>query len=436
MRRFAVVAAAGVVAGSLAALSPGQAVPPGGVAATVQTLPDRSSTRLYPVHDASGKRVGDRAWTVTNAGGNCCEVYVAATPTGRLLEFGGGYPTYSDDRGQTWHRVSPTTPIVNGEGAISAAPGGDIVGIGWDPYGGDHLQSFHYDGESRKWTWAEVPLHEPFYDRQWVAVAKGPFTINGAKVPWVSIVLSNYHRSRNVSYMSTDGINYFQPSQRQLDAIRNGTVTGYLPTKPDPELDYTQAQAKTGLTMLSQYALSFDDTRSCTTHILKSDGSWACYQLPNEVQLRGPMHTDSRGWLHEVYQDAETMVYRISRDGGRKWVERRFTFPGQLVPETWDFKAHGKLGLTAIAAHVEKEDGTFQDMVMRINTRTGAPVLERTYFVGDGNLKSTVGLDATTLVSGKSNRVDFTSVAILPNGKIAVSFADAKFDDPAVAVLA
>ena len=40
-----------------------------------------------------------------------------------------------------------------------------------------------------------MPLHEPFYDRQWMAVAKGPFAIAGQTVPWVSMVLSNFNRA-------------------------------------------------------------------------------------------------------------------------------------------------------------------------------------------------------------------------------------------------
>lgn len=426
------------------ALNAGSA-PPDALPTTTTKMTEKAVIKTYPVYDGRGRRIGKAPWRVTTAGGNCCEVLVTSTRSGRLIEFGGTYLIYSDDQGRTWNEVAPSVPstsrvpnpgprkIAGGEGTVVMAPGGDIIGVGWDPYSGDRLQSFLYSAKDKEWYYAEQPLHEPFYDREWVAVAKGPFTINGATVPWVSLVLSN--SNRHLVLMSTDGLNYFQPTQRQLDVVRNGTVTGYLPVKPDPDLDYMQEQAQTGLAMLSQYALSFDNTRECGTQILKSDGSWACFELPNEHEIEGPLHTDSRGWLHEVVNDGGDMIYRLSKDGGRKWVERTFTFPGEPIVETYDFKAHGKLGFTAIAAHAEKEDGTFQDMVMRVNTKTGVPVLERVYFVGDGNLASTVGLDPLTLVSGKSTRVDFTSVAILPNGKIAVSFADKTYDDPAVAIL-
>lgn len=444
MRRTPLLAAATLALAGLALSA--MSAPPGALPTTTTKMADKAEMKQYPVFDAKGRRMGKATWRVTRAGGNCCEVLLHAMRNGRIVEFGGTYPIYSDDQGKTWTEVAPTAPstsrlpnpgprkIAGGEGTLVQAPGGDIVAVGWDPYSGDRLQSFLYSAKDKKWYYAEQPLHEPFYDREWVAVAKGPFTINGTTVPWVSLVLSN--SNRHLVLMSTDGLNYFTPTQRDLDALRNGTVTGYLPVKPDPDLDYMQEQAQTGLAMLSQYALSFDKAQGCDTQILKSDGSWACFQLPNEVKIEGPLHTDSRGWLHEVRNDGGDMVYRLSKDGGRRWVERVFTFPGAPAVETFDFKAHGKLGVTAIAAHAEKEDGTFQDMVMRINTRTGVPVLERTYFVGDGNLASTVGLDATSLVSGKSNRVDFTSVVILPNGKIGVSFADKTYDDPTIAILA
>jgi hypothetical protein len=140
--------------------------------------------------------------------------------------------------------------------------------------------------------------------------------------------------------------------------------------------------------------------------------------------------------VHEVVAEGGDITYRMSRDGGRTWTESEFSFPLDANIETYDFKANGKLGLAVVATHAKKDDGTFQDMVMRFDIHGAKPKLQKIYFVGDGNLKSTVGLDAVGLVTGaKSYRVDFTSVAILPNGKIAVSFADKTYDDPAIAIL-
>jgi hypothetical protein len=434
------LALAGLAGLTVAALS----APPDALPTTDSKMADKPVVKTFGVYDAKGRKVGSQQWRLTKAGGNCCEVMVTSTRTGRLVEFGGTYPIYSDDQGRSWHEIAPLVPsdsripnpgpkqIAGGEGTLVNAPGGDILGIGWDPYSGDHLQSFFYSAKEKKWSYMEAPLHEPFYDREWNAVAKGPFTINGTTVPYVGLVLSN--ANREIVLMSTDGLNYFTPTQRDLDAVRNGKVTAYLPVKPDADLDYMQEQAQTGLAMLSQGVLSFDPAQGCKVQTLKLDGSWACFALPNEHEITGPLHTDSRGWVHEVVNDGGDIVYRMSKDGGRKWTENTFTIPKDMVPETYDFKVNGKLGLAVLAAHAKKSDGTFQDIVMRWDVHSTTPKLQKIYYVGDGNMRSTVGLDATN-VTAKSYRVDFTSVAILPDGKIAVSFADKTYDDPAIAVL-
>jgi hypothetical protein len=444
--RAAAVATAAVAGFAMAALS----APPDALPTSSSKLPDKPVVKRFAVYDARGRKIGTQPWRLTTAGGNCCEVFVTATRTGRLVEFGGTYPIYSDDQGRTWTEVAPLAPstsrvpnpgpkqIAGGEGTVVQAPGGDILGVGWDPYSGDRLQSFFYSAKEKKWSYMEAPLHEPFYDREWNAVAKGPFTINGTTYPWVGLVLSN--ANREVVLMTTDGLNYFQPTQRDLDAVRNGKVTKYLPVVKDPEFDYMQEQAQTGLAMVPGGALSFDRTQTCKTQLLLKDGTWTCFALPNEHELTGPIHTDSRGWLHEVVVEGSDVTYRISKDGGRKWTEKTFHYPGEPNIETFDFKANGKLGMAVVAAHAKKDDGTYQDMVMRFDVHTTTPVLQRTYLVGDGNLRSSVGLDAVqtvndTINNAKSNRVDYTSVAILPDGKIAVSFADKTYDDPAIAVL-
>lgn len=432
---------AGLAGFAVVALS----APPGALPTTTSKMAEKPAIKTYKVVDAKGRKVGSAKWRVSTAGGNCCEVLVTATRSGRLVEFGGTYPIYSDDEGKTWTEVAPAVPstsrlpnpgprkIAGGEGTVVQSPDGDILGVGWDPYSGDRLQSFMYHAKDKKWYYQEAPLHEPFYDREWVAVAKGPYTIAGQTVPWVSMVVSNFNR--HIVLMSLDGLNYFRPTQRDLDAVANGTVSKFLPTTPDPDLDYMQEQAQTGLGTLAQGILSFDTTSECRTQTLQKDGSWACFELPNEQEITGPLHTDSRGWVHEVIREADEFTWRTSRNGGRSWTTQKFVLPNDMVSETYDFKANGKLGIGVIATHAKKDDGTFQDVVFLLDIKSTKAKLKKIYYVGDGNLSSTVGLDVMTLVSGKSNRVDFTSVAILPNGKIAMSFADKTYDDPAVAVL-
>ena len=438
------------VVGAMLAVIAGLAVsalsaPPNALPTTTSKMADKAVVKTYKVVDTKGRKIGSAKWRVTTAGGNCCEVLVMATRTGRLVEFGGTYPAFSDDQGKTWQEVAPLTPstqripnpgprkVGGGEGTLVQSPDGDILGIGWDPYSGDRLQSFMYSAKDKKWFYNEAPLHEPFYDREWVAVAKGPFTIAGQTVPWVSMVVSNFHRQ--VALMSTDGLNYFTPSQRDLDAVRNGSVSSFLPTDKDPDLDYMQQHAQTGLGTLAKGILSFDPAEGCSTQTLKSDGTWACFGLPNEIEIEGPLVTDSRGWVHEVVHDAGEFQYRLSKDGGRKWHQMKVALPNDMVAETFDVKVNGKLGVAVIATHAKKDDGTFQDVVFKLNVKSTKAKLEKIYYVGDGNLQSTVGLDAASLISGASTRVDFTTVAILPNGKIAVSFADKTYQDPAIAIL-
>lgn len=446
VRRTPAVALSLAVLGGFAVVA--FSAPPGALPTTTSKMAEKAVNRAYKVVDVDGRKIGTANWRVTRAGGNCCEVLVMATRTGRLVEFGGTYPIYSDDEGKTWNEINPTVPstsrvpnpgprkIAGGEGTLVQSPDGDILGVGWDPYSGDRLQSFMYHAKDKKWYYQEAPLHEPFYDREWVAVAKGPFTINGTKVPWVSMVVSNFNR--RIVLMSTDGLNYFQPTQRQVDALAHAPVSKFLPTTPDPDLDYMQEHAQTKLSALAQGILSFDSVNGCKVQTLTPNGSWACFSLPNEQEITGPLHTDSRGWIHEVVaQKGETQfTYRMSRNGGRTWTQTIVPVPGELAVETFDFKMHGKLGLGVIATHAKKDDGAFQDIVIKLDIKGAKPKVGRMYYVGDGNLKSTVGLDVGGTVQGaKSNRVDFTSVAILPNGTIAVSFADARYDDPAVAVL-
>ena len=444
-RTAVLLAGALVVAAAAAATS----APPTALPTSERPFAEKAVTETYRVLDAKGRPKGTARWLVNTAGGNCCEVLVAATRDGRIIEFGGSFPAVSTDKGRTFTEIRPLVPptsdfddgaprqVGGGEGTVVMAPGGDIVGVTWDPYSGDRLQSFFWSAKDKKWFYGEMPVHEPFYDREWVAVAKGPFTIRGTRAPWVSMVLSNFNR--RVILMSTNGIDYFTPSNADLEALTGGTQTRRLTGPADPDLDYMQGHSETRIVPVpggGALSLSAVGRSACDTQYLEPDGSWSCYEAEG-FSVEGALHADSRGWLHDVAVVADEVTYRISRDGGKTWTRRVLAVPGGAASvESFDFKAHGGLGVTAIALHVLKEDDKHQDMVMRLDTRSGAPRLVETYLVGKGDMKFTSGLDVSGLLENrKSNRFDFASVAILPDGAIAVAFVDKKHDDPATAVL-
>ena len=384
----------------------------------------------YPVLDASGGPVGEARWRVVANTGNCCENYLAATRDGRLLDFGGTYLRFTDDKGQSWQEVSPIEPLVSGEGAITVAPNGDLIGMTWDPYSGDHLLTFKYEAATESWTYSETKLHTPFFDRPWLAVVKGPFQIGPQKVPYISILMSNFWQ--DAWYVSIDGLNYVLPSHRSLDGVLEGLDDGKLNLEAEPAADWMQPQTQSSITPMSGGGALASDMdpfdAGVPTFVLKGPGlRWKRFrskQLP-----RGRLLVDSRGWLHNVAVKKDLVTYSMSRDGGKSWAKAPVRLPANHVVEDYDFLANGRLGLTAIAVHARnKAAETDQDLVYKFLTHKPKPVLSRTYLVGNGDQDVGFGL-------GDAIRFDFPTIAILPDGTIATSFADAAHTEPAIAIL-
>lgn len=435
MRRPALGGLAALLVVTLASLAPGEAVPPGGMPATVRALGHEPETRRFPVYDARGVRGRDALWRVTEAGGNCCEVYLAATATGRLVEFGGTYPVYSDDRGATWQQVRPGGVLVGGEGAIAPAAYGDVVGVGWDTYSGDHLQAYRYDSEARTWSYAEVPLHEPVYDRPWIAVVPGPVTrVDGTTARYATVVRSNYlSKDKDTFLVSLDGLLYTPMTDAAHVALGLGRTTGYLDPVADPLLDYVQPHRSMRLAPLGGGRLLNVSpalkTGNCPATVLSPAQQWSCFAMEDHT-FGDSLVVDSRGWLHEVSVDDGGLRYGMSADGGRTWTETTMTVPGDVALTSstlLDHKAHGAAGIAAVAAHVQLGT-TSQDVVFKLDVSTGTPRLLETMFVGNGDRLSGRG------VTELGSRFDFASVAILPDGYLAVAFDDASHEDPVLAV--
>jgi hypothetical protein len=145
--------------------------------------------------------------------------------------------------------VRPLEPLVNGEGTVDVAPNGDIIGVEWDPYSADHLLNFKYDAFSGQWWYFDEQLHVPFYDREWVTVVPGPFSIDGQTYPYVSFLKGAYP-SKEVWLYSTDGLHYLDPSSKFVDSTLNGAVQSWLTTQASSSFDWIQANSNTGLTAL------------------------------------------------------------------------------------------------------------------------------------------------------------------------------------------
>lgn len=360
-------------------------------------------------------REGTTTWRLARQTGNCCETYIAATPEGRILDFGGSYINFSDDDGLTWESVRPLTPLNNGEGAIAGAPNGDIVGVEWDPYTGDHLLSFKYDAAMDKWQYLEMPLHTPFYDREWISTVPGPFTIDGDVVPYITFVKGGYP-SKEVFLMSTDALHYTQVSSKQVDAIVNGSKTlTFLPTTVDPQADWWQPITEAGMTPLGGGRMIADNR-----YLFEDDREWKSLTLEG-ASLSGRVLVDSNGWLHSVSASEGTLLYQVSTDGGTTWTGANTSLPEGHSVEEFDFKANGELGLGAVGIHAHNSlTDTDQDFVYKfVIDDKGSPSLWREYFVGLGDVNASSGV-------GQSIRFDFESIALLPDGRVAVSFLDSE----------
>ncbi|MGH2757270.1 MAG: hypothetical protein ACRDI3_05725 [Actinomycetota bacterium] len=436
------------LAGLMAALMvpAGTSAQVGGLPATVQDYGAATSQELsYPVAGSRGEARGQATWRVVAGTGNCCENYLSSSARGRLFDFGGSYLRYSDDLGLSWKEVRSVTRLVNGEGAVSGAPGGDIVGATWDPYSGDHLLSFKYDAKTETWLHQELFLHTPFFDRPWFAVIPGPFTVGTIETPYITVLKGGWP-SKDLAYYSLDGLNYFLPTEKDSREILGPVEKRWLDVKPSAALDWMQPNTATGITPLGSLGALWteSDTISFATEnpnmalMEPPDAEWSPFAFPRGGRDNGRYLVDSLGRLHHaapVYKDgiARSFVYEISSDGGRTWHTRKIELPDRHIVEDWDFKANAKFGVTAIAVHAhrnEKKESeeADQDLVYELDIDRDTPRISNVFYVGNGDANVGAGL-------GSNLRFDFASVTILPGGQIATSFVDKMHTTPAMAIL-
>lgn len=395
-------------------------------------LPQSVDVREYPVHSVSGEPLGTATWRVVAGTGNCCENFIGTTREGRLMDFGGTHLHYSDDLGETWKEVVPLGTILNGEGTVVDAPGGDVVGASWITYDGDKLLAYKYDGETKRWLYAENHLHTPFFDRPWIATVKGPFQVGPVTVPYISILTSNF--SRDVHYVSLDGLNYFIPSTRAQDEAAGRSVSKWLDLPNDPDADWTQPVTELGVGPLAGGgALTQGGAFVQVPWMLLESPElrWSGYTFPDDALPDGRVLTDSKGRIHHVgtFRGERAFTYMMSPSGGRGWAGEVVELPGDLVVEDWDFKANAGLGKAVVGVHAhDPVRNVDQDLVFELSVEDDV-VVERVYFVGAGDAPATSG------VTGGELRFDFSTIGIMPTGEIVTTFVDKAHTDPALAIL-
>ena len=97
------------------------------------------------------------------------------------------------------------------------------------------------------------------------------------------------------------------------------------------------------------------------------------------------------------------------------------------TPNLYDLVANGLLGQAAVSARFDDAKGNGHDMVFRVDTRGPTPRLRATYVVGKGDLNT-----ANDVTGSAGYRYDYESVALLPDGKIALSFDDSTCLQPSL----
>ncbi len=368
-------------------------------------------------------------------GGNGAEHYLATTSKGWIMNLGGEYPTWSEDRGRTWTKyIPPTQPIdFLGEGAIIEAPNGDILANSWYPYTGDKLYSYFYDASEEQWSWFDNQLHAPFYDRAWQCVVPGPINFGGQSYPWASLIVSNYWRNSGMGYViSLDGLTYFPFPDPTSTDYQPMSISFSLENAPDlmwdfviphREMNAVPLPGQGGL-LLPKY---FDNGDNA---YLDKNLVWFRHSMPSGYSIPAPhLVIDSTGALHSVGRSGNILTYHMSVDGGRNWDSQEFTWDEKQIDE-WEFQADGAHGLAMINMRVEvEEDGESVDKDIIFHIRDYKESLEpdTITLIGQGDADATSGL-------GNDFRFDFASLAILPDGGVVVAYQDSTDVDPLFAV--
>jgi len=410
--------------------------------------------RNFTVSDPrNNETLGTSPWTVygNEHGGNCCEHYLAATKEGWILNFGGEYPTWSEDRGHTWQEYRPSIfsqlgcmepkPTVPGqeglgEGSIVQATNGDLISMGWFPYpstsGADQFYAFFYDSEDEEWSWCFNRTPEPFYDRSWQVEVIGP--INGGLYgngPWGSLVISNFwHQVQNIGgQLSTDGLNYdyfgFPDRDENLDVMQ----VDLNPESLGREWDYTKPHKEMRAFPVPSGGLYFPDyfIDGGDAYLDTSLNWWTGVTLNGSSLPSQYCSFDSSTALHCVLSSGNSLKHMLSWDGGETWENQSYNLShlGEEAPtiEEWEFHSNGEHDLFVLNVRFQSSEGPDVDIAWHVREFSESLEPDTLTYLGLGDLDSTSG-------AGNDVRFDFASMGILPDGGSFIAYMDSSDPDP------
>ena len=122
--------------------------------------------------------------------------------------------------------------------------------------------------------------------------------------------------------------------------------------------------------------------------------------------------------MHNVIARGDRFTYGWSSDNGATWHSIDVPLPANSSIKQIDFRANRDAGVAAVAVHAhDSTTGADRDLVYKLGIKQAEPKLLRQYTVGLGDVDSTSGV-------GNDLRFDFETVAIFPDGRVAVSFFD------------
>ena len=392
-------------------------------------------------------------WAVfgNEEGGNCCEHYLITTKEGWIVNFGGEYPTWSEDRGHTWQEYRPTIlsqigcrepkPTVPGqeglgEGSIVQATNGDLISMGWFPYpstsGADQFYAFLYDAEAEEWQWCFNRTPEPFYDRSWQVEVIGP--INGGMYgsgDYASLVISNFwHQVQNIGgQISTDGLNYdyfsFPDRNANLDTYEVDLTAESLGV----EWDFTKPHKEMRAFPVPSGGLYFPDyfTNGDDAFVDTSLNWWKATTLEGNSLPSQYCAFDASTALHCVAKVGQSLSHMISWDGGENWTTQNYSFEGVDAIEEWEWHSSGVNDLFVLAVRYQHTDGADRDVAYHVRGFSESIEPDQMTWIGLGDLDSTSG-------AGQDIRFDFASMALLPDGGAVIAYHDSSDEDPLFAV--